>query len=454
MARRHSILPWILFLGIFFLACVRLRPVSRPLPTLAPTAVGLVAITDTPRLLATASASPPSAPSDVPVATATPSPSGPFVARPSPAALPHLVLTTAPAIQPPATASSEATATTTPSVTPSNTPQPTATPPPIPSITPTPLPLPPSAAWPAPTAHPFPTASTPRQGVAAAWGGPGNPFGAWVFAWNPGVPVTPSPWEHVPMLVGGPRNGLPDWATIAEYDARNPHNYWLVFNECEHQGQCNSPPQEVARFYHDQVVELLYNQAADPDAELIIGGVNAHPCGIAWLEEFVTYYEATYGPIPRAGWHFHLYPEIQPVGAPAGCQGPWEYRDYLFPDPATAFALWQEQANNTLAFVQHYGRPEDQIWFTEMGCLNLGFHQEQRPVCQAEGFMAGYVPRILAWLNGDGRWVTRYAWFTNWTPGGSSVTRLWAADRPWQYSSLGWFYAQVTPAAAVPLPWP
>jgi hypothetical protein len=260
--------------------------------------------------------------------------------------------------------------------------------------------------------------------------------------------------QHVPMLTGGPINGLPDHDIIVEMDNRQPNNLWLVFNECENHLQCNTTPQEAARFYHDQVVEVLYNQGADADAELIVGGVNAHVCGIAWLEQFVTAYEAAYGPLPRAGWHFHVYPEMHPNGWPgAGCAGTWDFDDTLFPDPSTAFALWREHAHNALAFVQQYGRPGDEIWFTEMGCLNYGNHQEQRPVCQAEGFIDTYAKAILAWLNSEGRWVTRYAWYTNWDYKYWQVTKLLASvEEPWQFSSLGWYYRQIAPAAAVPLP--
>jgi hypothetical protein len=259
------------------------------------------------------------------------------------------------------------------------------------------------------------------------------------------------------MLAGNTRSGLPPLDQIIERDGYNSHDYWLVFNECEHQGQCNASPPEAAQFFHDRVVDLLYTQGGDPNAKIIIGGVNAHSCGILWLKNFVDYYRVTYGELPYVGWHFHIYPEVGPGGWPGNCNGSWGFFDYEFQSVDTAFALWQEHANNALAFVQEYGRPEDEVWFTEIGCLNYGFHQIQAPACQAEGFMQDYAGRMMNWLNTDGRWVTRYAWFTNWDAKYWRATHLiWEAPpgEQWTYSSLGYWFANVVPSAAVPVPWP
>jgi hypothetical protein len=252
------------------------------------------------------------------------------------------------------------------------------------------------------------------------------------------------------MLTGSPSNGVPAYDTIVEMDSRAEHNYWLIFNECEQHWQCNSSPEDAARFYHDQVVSIIYGEGADADARLIVGGVNSHECGIQWLVEFVTYYESNYGELPRAGWHFHVYPEVKPNTWPSNCSGQWDFDDTLFGSPDEAFNLWSGHAFNALAFVQQYGRPEDEIWFTEIGCLNHGYHQIQGPVCQAPGFVESYAPRILSWLNNEGRWVTRYAWYTNWDTNYWSATKLFSSiDGPWQYSSLGWFFSQILPASSV-----
>jgi hypothetical protein len=257
------------------------------------------------------------------------------------------------------------------------------------------------------------------------------------------------------MLTGSPSAGIPSIETIADMDGRADHDYWLVFNECEQHWQCDASPQEAAIFYHDVVVETMYGQGADPDARLIVGGINAHACGIQWLSEFVTHYESNYGPLPRAGWHFHIYPEILPNTWPANCSGQWDFDDTLFHNPDEAFNLWTDRAAGVLAFAQQYGRVEDEIWITEMGCLNHGFHQEQRPVCQESGFMATYAPKILSWLNNEGRWVTRYAWYTNWDTNYWNATKLFSSvDGPWKYSSLGWFFSQIIPASSSSLPSP
>jgi hypothetical protein len=345
------------------------------------------------------------------------------------------------------------TATRPPTALPSATPSETATELPgsaTPAATAEPFPILPDEPWPAPTSHPFPVSGAPRQGIAAALGaGDESAFGSWSYFYNAFVPPIPGRAQHVPMLTSRPSNGLPERSIIEDMDQRASHNYWLVFNECDHVDQCNASPQEAAAFYHDVVVETLYNQGADSDAELIVGGVSAHPCGIQWLADFVNTYEANYGELPRAGWHFHNYPEMRPSAWPGGCNNSWAYDDGLFPDPEAAADLWIEHANNALAFVQEYGRPEDEIWFTEIGCLNYGFHQEQRPVCQADGFIQDYASRILAWLNNQGRWVTRYAWYTNWDIRYWEITHLLSEAGPiWQYSPLGYYYAQVTPAAS------
>jgi hypothetical protein len=351
--------------------------------------------------------------------------------------------------------------TATPSATPTLAPSNTPTAAPTNTSTPTRVgfPRPPEVVWPSATPHSFPVSDSPRHGVAVAWGGaPPGSFGSgdysWTYSWTTFVPATPTGVEHIPMLISNPRNELPAVELVRERDVQTEHNYWLVFNECEHQLQCNTSPAEAAQYYHDRVVDLVFTQGGDADADLIIGGVNAHPCGIVWLKNFVDYYRVTYGELPYSGWHFHLYPEIVPGGWPQNCNGNWGFNDWLFPDAETAFNLWREHALNALAFVQEYGRPDDEVWFTEMGCLNYGDHQVQGPVCQGEGFMEDYAGRILGWLNGEGRWVTRYAWYTNWDSRYWRVTHL-IADAPsgeqWQYSSLGYWYSQIEPAAAVPL---
>lgn len=309
------------------------------------------------------------------------------------------------------------------------------------------------------TPRPTPRPASPRHGVAASLYSQDNTnLSQWRYSWSPFVPVFNN-LQHVPMISGSPRETLPSVADIQLADQRTTHDYWLAFNECEHQNQCNSSPQSAADYYHNQVIDLLYNQGGDPNARLIVGGVNAHPCGIKWLTDFVNYYQNTYGPLPHTGWHFHIYPELRPQD-PNGCTGSWIFDDTLFPNPQAAFDLWKQHAYNALNFVQTYGNQTDEIWFTEMGCLNYGGHQVEGPICQAEGFILTYAQSIVGWLNGEGRWVTRYAWYTDWTNAYFKVTMLLSEAYPPNHTGalpltpLGQYYSGVTPASAVSLPWP
>ncbi|HET6445741.1 MAG TPA: glycosyl hydrolase [candidate division Zixibacteria bacterium] len=430
---------------VFIVSCAANRQPAENLPTLAPSAVPLA---------------------DVPSPPATEEPT----------AAPTLPPTSSPLVLAGTLANTVAgQGEKTPVETPTHTPSPTRVPPsatptlqlpapiptelpptPTPSPTTRPPPNPPDEPWPAPTQHPYPVSSSPRHGVAVAFG-TGTESGiraedyGWTYSWTSYVPVETSRGQHIPMLTGGPANGLPAFDTIVDLDARAEHNYWLVFNECEQHWQCDATPQEAADFYHDEVVATLYEQGADPDAKLIVGGVNAHDCGLRWLAEFMTYYEATYGPLPRAGWHFHIYPDILPNTWPTNCSGQWDFDDTLFSSPDEAFNLWTDRAHGILGFIQQYGSIDDEIWITEMGCLNHGFHQQQQPVCQESGFMAAFTPKILAWLNDEGRWVTRYAWYTNWDNNYWDATKIFSSvEGPWTFSSLGWFYTQILPASNTP----
>jgi hypothetical protein len=457
-------LLWLLLVLSATFACTA-RPGGQTLPTLAATAQPLALVTDT----AVPTASQTLLPTYTVMALATREVGE--TATSLPTAEPPAATALLPTItSAPTPASAPATETATPTaVVPTNTPLPLATNtatmyPTVmaPANTAGPPPPTPSAAWPVPTAHPFPVSTTPRQGIAAVLNGGATPIddttlGQWQYAYGPYMRFTFTDLQHVPLLVGGPRNGLTGTAFIVEMDQRSEHDYWLVFNECEHQLQCAATPQEAAEFFRHQVVEVLFNQGADANAQLIIGGVNAHPCGIDWLENFVSYYEANYGELPHAGWHFHLYPEIRPGNWPANCGGDWEFDDLLFPNPQAAFELWRTHARSTLEFVQQYGDRDDEIWFTEIGCLNSGNHQQEGPVCPAPGFMAGYVPLMLEWLNNEGRWVTRYAWYTDWDTNYWNYTKLYQTvdgTTTRELRPAGLFYSQVRAAEAIPLPWP
>jgi hypothetical protein len=284
------------------------------------------------------------------------------------------------------------------------------------------------------------------------------------------------------MLAGNIQEWLttptPPASALATIDARTPHDYWLVFNECEHQYQCNTPPIQAAGYFASQL--LPYILQADPNAKLIIGGVNAHECGIDWLKRFVEELD----PAELAwisGWHFHLYPEVVPADwvekGLDGCDSDWIYHDPRVATVEDAWNAWQTDVWNIYWFVEQYGDlVEDEIWITEMGCSNPGYHQLQQPVCQSEGYMYEYVTRMTGWLNSSaGRWIDRYAWYTDWnnvpywnhtklyamtltptmvvvTPGTPTLTptptRTPGPTPTMVISALGHYYTQITPAAA------
>jgi hypothetical protein len=349
--------------------------------------------------------------------------------------------------------------------------------------------------WPTPTPHSLPTASSFRQGVAGAVGwviGQRDELGSWGYHWSLDTfPSTyPTNVEHIPFLAAIPWGveepatpgvptkipvPTPDMGTVAAISAQTPHNYWLIFNECEHQLQCDTSFDLAAVWYHDELVSFL--ESVDPNAKLIVGGVNAHECGIYWLKQFMDHYKSTYNEYPPyiAGWHFHLYPDIVPVDwmkkGIEGCESDWDYNDLRVRTVDDAWAAWQTDVSNILPFVTQYGDiTEDEIWITEMGCLNGGFNrptpEPQEPICGKVGYMYDYTRRITNWLNTTGRWVDRYAWYTDifgyWyqgytklyaipptpspTPGGPPLpTRTPGTP---DFSALGNFYGGVTPAAA------
>ena len=175
--------------------------------------------------------------------------------------------------------------------------------------------------------------------------------------------------------------------------------------------------------------------------------MNAHPCGIEWLEDFVQYYKTNYGEFNPAGWHFHIYPEVFPWGWTAAnqdCSGTWQVSSY----DRLSFSSWQSDALNTLRFVCEYGEPDDEIWFTEMGCGVDSFDK-----CADDELAVQYMSDIVNWLNGPGRWVNRYAWYTDWNPDtyAGQATWLYTDQSVANKSPLGSYYASVEPAASIGL---
>ena len=231
-------------------------------------------------------------------------------------------------------------------------------------------------------------------------------------------------------------------------------------------------------------------------------------CGIEWLKSFVEEYRRLYNSDPPyiVGWHFHLYPEIAPrqwlingMNVTSGCEDSnWIYYDPRLATVDLAWDAWLEDVGNILEFLEWYGDDSGEVWITEMGCLNGGGHpvpvQPPAPtpsltpypvICQANGFMYEYVTRITGWLNSNaGRWIDRYAWYTDYGQAWWDQTKLYAftpgptatpltpapteggptltstptrtptttptpgPSPTWNRSALGIFYGKITPAAA------
>lgn len=178
-----------------------------------------------------------------------------------------------------------------------------------------------------------------------------------------------------------------------------------------------------------------------------------------------------------------------------GCESDWIFYDPRMATIDLAWNAWLEDVGNIREFLTWYGDDSGEVWITEMGCLNGGNHHSPiNPpsltptptrilvICQGDGFMYEYVTRITGWLNSNaGRWINRYAQYTDYnlawwehtklyaftppppvvntpTPGGPTLTPTLtqpptATPTPGpsptrNRSALGIYYGQITPASA------
>lgn len=331
------------------------------------------------------------------------------------------------------------------------------------------LPQPSTAVTITPTNNPNPPAILPRQGVAAAswYSVPNsrpylNQFGAWAYNWEADASDFPETrFQLIPMLVE--EIDMPNLTAVMSIDSNTPdHDYWLVYSECETQGSCDRAATLQADYYHNNVLPLVYDncpgcQGGDPNAKLIVGGTTTHPCGFDWMGHFVEHYRNQYGEVPRAGWHFHIYPGLEP-----NIPGPdvWDWSDgctNLIPwqpfatHGVTDFSNFMIEIQRIKQWLAVYGSPKDEVWITEIGCL---LNSEAECLPSNNDTMAEYIGAITHYLNSDeGRWITRYAWFTEQQQDG-----LWPAT--WLIEDLtvptpvftdaGDYYAQITPSAYEP----
>jgi hypothetical protein len=285
----------------------------------------------------------------------------------------------------------------------------------------------------------------PRQGVASVLF-PGNQLtlthlGSWVAKWGPYNGTYPTNFQVVPMLVKV--NTLPTTATVQTIASKKGHEYWLVFNECEviSNDTCGQKPISQVILYHDKILPLVV--AGDPNAKLIIGGSTAHECGLNWMTQFVLAYRSRYHQDPpRAGWHFHIYPEVVPYGWTPGepCPASWYGGFVTEPISITDYIT---QANAVRHWWSLYGSPNDEIWITETGCLDPSL-----TLCPPNSDPS-YLNAITYYLNHDGRWIDRYAWFTDYYDN-SAQTSLMTTATSGQLTSLGNAYSQVIVAPHVP----
>lgn len=298
-----------------------------------------------------------------------------------------------------------------------------------------------------PTPNPYPTPSVPRQGVAAAAFNNSKPYlsqlGSWVTLWSAYNGTYTTAFQIVPMLVWA--QSLPSITTVQSIDIKTNHDYWVVFNECDNVFQCNKLPEIQAQFYHDQVLPLISDQGGDPNAKLIIGGVGAQPCGLNWLSRFVDAYRSLYHQDPpRAGWHFHIYPDLIAYedGVPLTPEQPCPAVFSLGPsNRPISVTYYIEDAERIRHWWSLYGSPNDEIWITETGCLDYNNCPDTSTT--------DYIAAITAYLNDQGRWINRYAWYTDKD---SSFPDTWLMSNSVSgtLTAIGTYYSQVKPSAHVP----
>lgn len=360
----------------------------------------------------------------------------------------------------------------------------------------TPLSPNPNQPWPTPTPFSLTPVSTPRKGIAPSFNDDvyRTDYADWSYVWSAyGAEATQL---EVPMLIGSIyEHSQPTRWHIVPGILGKHDGYLTVFNECEHNWQCDASPEEAADYFYQEVYRLL--TTIEPgdlkvglEPRLIIGGNNAYPCGIQWLSQFVTTYEARYGPLDDlvAGWHFHIYPDVY-SDSQSNCNN-WVNRASAVSNPQTTQAIVEDQLAGIRLFLYEYvwesGQPlDDEVWLTEVGCtygsgniLPSGTREAGltpqpgatfEPGCDYEtnGYPLVYymLSEFTGRLNEDWNWVDRYAWYSNWsdrfdytlmydiTPVPEGTPQPTPNAQP-TLTDLGLYYHQVTPAPAQPLPTP
>jgi hypothetical protein len=88
-----------------------------------------------------------------------------------------------------------------------------------------------------------------------------------------------------------------------------------------------------------------------------------------------------------------------------------------------------------------YGSPNDEVWVSETGCLDPSLCPDLNDTT--------YISAITAYLNNEGRWINRYAWYTDYD-GKYYKSWLMTDTVNGNFTGIGTFYSQVVPATHVP----
>ncbi|XOV77667.1 MAG: glycosyl hydrolase [Aestuariibacter sp.] len=218
-------------------------------------------------------------------------------------------------------------------------------------------------------------------------------LGNWSYAWWIDHPQsTPlNNFEIVPMLAHSPH----DNPSLEEMQA-NETDYATVYNECHHY-----PPQcAVSAYFAVDHYEGLERDflSVKPKGKLIVGGGQANELiprsnydiigGLPWMRDFVELYRLRKEKdVPRAGWHFHVYPHESRINANPNYKAQFEH-----------FVLELEAVKG---WIEKYGTLNDEVWITEIGCLHNHCPND----------ISGLANQLGDYFDGAGQWVDRYAWY-------------------------------------------
>jgi len=130
---------------------------------------------------------------------------------------------------------------------------------------------------------------------------------AWYSDWGSALsPLRPGKIEYAQLLWVSNGRG-PSLADVGPKVDANPGCLWMIGNEPEGPyppGGGNNTPEQYADVYHEL---HTFIKGRDPTAQIAIGGVvQPTPLRLEWLDQVLTYYQATYGEtMPVDVWNIH-----------------------------------------------------------------------------------------------------------------------------------------------------